>query len=126
MTENPAYTLEKFLTLLRQQEQEVKALELGILSTNTVVPDYVEMHKMAINEARNEALIEAAEAIERVKQYGLSIHDQFIMDAKPVIERLSKIPLNHVGSRPADNTRPTDLTYIGDDYTVSVTPNDQP
>ncbi len=125
MTENPAFTLEKFLTLLRKQEREVHDLETGILTSNTVVPDYVEMLKAAINEARNEALIEAAEAAARVKLHGVSIHDQYIAQAKPVIERMEKIP-NYVGSRPAKNTRPADLMYVGKTYTVSVSPNATP
>jgi hypothetical protein len=127
MTENPAYTLEKFLTLLREQEQEVNTLEMGILSTNTVVPDYVELLKIAIVEVRDGALVEAAEAAVRVKKYGASIHDQFIMDAKPVIDRLEKIPLNHTGTvLKKDAPRPADLVYIGEKYTVSVSPNDVP
>ncbi len=125
-TENPAYTLEKFLTLLRKQEEEVDQLESGIRVSDTKVPGYVALLKDAITKIRYEALAEAAEAAERVKRYGESIHNKFISDAKEVIDRMERIQSPFVTRKDLNSPRPSDLMYVGEQFTVSVTPNNQP
>ncbi len=128
-TEHPALILERFLALLRNQEEALEDFRRSIAG-NTCEPAYVAGLEASIEEMRLSALSEAATAGDKVRKHGVSIHDRFISDAMEVIGRPSfdKSPKFggvapcdlHRSAQQVHNPTPADLVYVGPKLEVVV------
>jgi hypothetical protein len=121
-TAHPAVILERFLAFLRASEDELKLVTEGV-SVSTKLPEYLELMQQAIEKLKIEAIIEAAEAAEKVKHYGASIHNQYIADAKEILDnknfdkstRMDLTSPHELTPRsgPLNGPIPADLVYVG-------------